>query len=324
MVKPNHLQDHLQNHLPTIVRVVSIETDEVSVDASKFIYDFETNGVPRINRALNEHVQSLRNVLRIADLPNIRVIQKRDDSSNTQANMRIVIHAKGNGTSCQDLSECSHVISLEIADDEFITANGDYSLRIVSTDRELIYNIIVDVMLDVLMFHAHSLGFYYHDVPERAWISGQKVEYCTAHSMASYLDKFVKVNKYTSFATYFRTDDIINYIEYTRVWEDFARIMCEPFAYQSSEELVNHILKNHIKSGQISERRLLNMIKGKTSGKYVLVRVDRKPTTAQAKRLSSLFSGTVKIGKLRIVPDIKRYTYLKFHSCLGLYPFVIK
>lgn len=316
--------NHLQNHLQTIVRVVSVEIDEISVNTSKFIYDFETNGIPRINKMLNKHVQSLKKVLGVAELPNVRVIKKRSYNSDTQANIRIIIHTKGDGTSCQNLSECSHVISIEIADDEFITVNGDYSLRVVSTDRKLIYNIIVDVMLDILLFHIHGLEFYYSNKPEKIWVSEQKVEYCTAHGMVSYLDKYVKVNKYTSFATYFREGDEINYTDYTNVWADFAGIMTESFAYQSSKELVDHILQNHIKSGQISERRLFNMIYGKTSGKYVLVRVDRKPTAAQAKRLSSLFSGTVKIGKMRIVHDIKRYNYLKFHSCLGLYPFVIK
>lgn len=312
----------ISNHLETIYREMTCNADfSASKELTSVALFLSPHEINKINDRLVEFINALKKVLGVPELPHIVLVNKRIDSSEVSENLRIIVQER-NGVCKQNISRCSHVISIEIADSEIKADNGNYSMRLVTNSRNVIIQIIEDVLLDIFVFNVAGLEDKYKKLSQKRAFSKLKVDFCKGHQIVSNVDQYVDYKNYCSFASFCRAEDgSLDIVGYVKMWDDFINELEKEIPHIDNKDVVKEILKQHKKGGQISERRLLAMLSEKPHGRYVLVRVDKKPTTYQAQRLKSLFPGVVKIGKFKIIKQYKRYSYLKFHDCISLYSF---
>lgn len=138
--------------------------------------------------------------------------------------------------------------------------------------------------------------------------------------MNSYLG-YVKDTEYVSFASFCRKrkNFEIDYNEYIRIWEEFI------FEFgkrkRKTSKSVQDILFLHPKKGQLSEKRIGQILEKLPDGQYILARTEKKPKRKKQRQIIENRFGMKKwkTGRINVVPIKYKYTYQKMRPYVSLY-----
>lgn len=304
--------------------MISATNDPVLESA---IYSLDTG---EINSALKNENKLLKAALKAPVLPELNVEHfttfKEEDMVKGAdiCDLRFVIHDSRKHPSGQDLSRInSHIVEISTSGEcatsfDFLFISKDDSFK----------SLIVDVMLDVQMFHFYGLGSIYKTVEDKRCFSALKVAFCKDKKADYRFTSPHDFNHYCSFAFFCReSDNNLNFKKYLEMWQSFVAKLPGEGGHKLKDQTAKSIIAEHPHGKQLSLRKVRRMLDGcRLGGEYILVRIYKKPRKeVLKKRLQVLFGGEkLKVGAVKIVSIEQKYKYLKHRNNVEIFKFTVK
>lgn len=306
------------------VCIISATNDS---DLESVIYSLETG---EIDSALKTANKTLKAALKAPVLPELNVeyfttFKEEDLVMGTNiCDIRFVIHDSRKHPSGRNISMVSsHVVEISTSDE--CSASFDF-LFVLRNDS--FKSLIVDVMLDIQMFHFYSLDNIYKTVEDKRLFSRLKVEFCK-NKIADYrFSSPYDFSRYCSFAFFCReSDNNLNFKKYLEMWRSFVVTLPGKGGSELKNRTAKSIIAEHPHGKQLSFRKIRGMLDGcRLGGEYILVRICKRPgEEALKKRLQVLFGGAkLKVGAIKIVSVEQKYKYLKHRNNVEIFEFKVK
>ncbi|MDE6605129.1 MAG: hypothetical protein K2K85_03795 [Clostridia bacterium] len=295
--------------MPELRRIYWEIAHKVSLEFSNFSYEFDVND---LNRRIDKILLEIKEKYGIANMPSINISKDVDLVNMTDDAVRFIISDENSAINDNKFVNSSYIISCKIAKVMKKGTNKNYSIELVTNDVKKIYSLIIDAMLDTHMFYLYGWNNEYGNLEKKKEFSKLKVSFCKKHKLTSVLDEYIDYDNYCSFATFCRNDDYSLDIEkFVQLWKKFSSELLSNLNHKDKESIVEDICKNY-KHGAISKRKLKNMMKDLPMGKYSFIRISRKVPNFHAKKMESLFNGSIKIGNMIIIDTIKKYNYKRY------------
>lgn len=306
---------------------------EVEEGVNSELYYTITQGFRAMN--INEALRKANNKLCYAlrtELPGLIVRNKSVtdeamiDSDDTL--IRFMVHDSIRKYAFPKVSDNnSHVIEisvgLEKGSDKY---EGIFEFQVVIDSKEALYSVVEDVMLDIQMFYYYGLHNDYISLNERKEFSLLKVNFCK-----DMLNNNLSTMRYCSFATLCKNEKFeLDCKRYIAMWREFVASLRDDEHITTNEtekktDVIEYIMKNHPYSGQISRRRLTNMISELEKGRYVLVFLFSSPHKKKViHNLQPMFKGSrLRRGAIMIIPYNMRTKYSKYSRYVCNFEFTI-
>lgn len=305
-----------------------IERRTILVDKDTEISPEFERRIAAINTKANLIIQNLN--IKITDrlIPYINLSIKYGDT--VEHRTRVYVH----GYATKGDSEANVKKQVEFNDEishilDFLVASGykkilnsplacDAELVI---DGSLVESAVVDILLDIVMFHSYSFLKKLTDA-EKKLFSQQKFEFYVQQSLGSFYDRESDKIKYYSFAFSSRTAiDSIDVEKYIRIWNKFIT------KYYSSCSHVNMTimdqLKYHVDIDELPNN-LYQRFSARKRGAYLVLRTNKDRTEDIHDMLFTLFDiKEYNKGKIKIVPISDFTIYLELFKNLDVSAFKV-
>jgi hypothetical protein len=278
----------------------------------------------------DRNLQNLKKALNTNMLPGIKL--ERVDTIVSECcddKLRIVLTDNEN-IHISKHKLCSHIVGGVENGNEIISDDDEIFDLIVSFQNEKeIDDLICDVLYDIQMFHWHSIDKRFNGISNASSINTLKIKFC--------IEKGLKLPRYDwhyiSLASFCRKNDVFDYEKLIYLWNDFSLfLMSQKSAIRiddysvfneklNVEQLVEKIVKSHPNGGQLSKKKLINMLLSMPDDRLILVRTEKKPHSPKIiKRLFSLL-GVKKWrrGIVRLKRISERYNYEAMQPFVSVY-----
>lgn len=271
---------------------------------------------------LNNNVKNLLKELKVSECnfynwknSGISKVAFKDDLNR----IRIILHLQGENLNSDKIEEKkvenSHLVEIILSNNTRINDDSKYDLSIttLSHDIDTLFNIIIDIFMDINMFHLFGLENKFNSVEEKRYFSKLKTNFCNDKKLNSYLGDACKFHEYCSLAFFARSDNGINYTKYIELWKLFLAEYIYP-KKETKDYVQNIILDKCNGVFQLSKVKLRNSLEEEyIGGLYFIARVCKKPKNEMdIKHLDALFVGkNVKIGHIKVLPIIELPKYKK-------------
>ena len=181
---------------------------------------------------------------------------------------------------------------------------------------ELSY-IIQDVALDIQLSHYHQLAS--NNIPDDKELSKAKVNFINNQSSLNYI----------SLATDCRDKMGYKFKDFLEKWENFNNFYTPSGKRRidaKNVSAVEKILQSHPQYGQISIKKIQELIYDLEPGDYILIRTTKKPKTKKMriKVLTQFGIKKWKTGKIKIESIDKFYNYYRYNRYLSVFKFSVK
>lgn len=203
----------------------------------------------------------------------------------------------------------------------------------LKANRSLQSDAIVDLLLDISLFHSFPLFSAMSDARARAEVSKNKVKFAISRGLSTYFGPIdPEVPDYVSFAscvrrgTHFTRDDLrsINQLWIDFIEHSYSGDWAKPFN-SDRQSLASHILKHNKRGGQISPTRLSRLLKALEPGPYILVLAASEPNN---RKTSSKLQGLLgrsswKSNYVTIFPHSHHSKFTEFYSSVQIFSFQV-
>ena len=265
----------------------------------------------------------LKKTLGITDIIQVQIkVLNSVDESNEE--LRLYIYKTGHcDVTTLHTEEVSHALQVslgnEISRNSWVAGEDGFTAKVFPHSEKMFICLIEDVVLDIQMFYFYGLNAQYKDYLDRRRFSEEKVQFLAKQQISSYLGE-IEDTQYISLASFCRGNDQleIDYNKYKEMWEKFVHeIQIEGETIES----VKQIVRLHPKGGQLSQRKIERLLKNMPSGRYILVRAEKKPKNKKQRTIMKNRFGMEKWknGKIKLVPLQYKYTYQKMMPYVSLY-----
>ena len=314
----------LSNISRKVCCIISSNSDPL---LQNIILDFATetvNGILKKEKhALEKEMRAqLRNMI----VKNYTVFEESQILGTHKADeLRFVIHDQNQKP--EGYSFCknnSHVVEISTSSiDDVEESSFDY--RFYVQNDSFIY-LIVDVMLDIQMFHYYGLDKTFNTIEKKREFSLLKVKFCKDLPISGRFNRSNNFTKYCSFAFFCRdTSNKFNYAKYIKMWSEFIANFNNEQAL-ISDKLAKEIIARCKFGAQLSFRKLSNLLNICEKGEsYVLVRICKKPKTKNMKKKLCALWGRkkVKLGQIKIIPRRLTYQFIKYTDYIEFFDFFV-
>lgn len=279
------------------------------------------NVIKNIQLKITKNTKELNKILGVP-LPNIE-FSKDSISNSKEGNYRIIVVPNLNSIPQKfKFNKQSHIIvALYNSNITSSIWKEDEQCRVDAivefpSALELSY-IIQDVALDIQLSHYHQLAS--NNIPDDKELSKAKVNFINNQSSLNYI----------SLATDCRDKTGYKFKDFLEKWENFNNFYTPSGKRRidaKNVSAVEKILQSHPQYGQISIKKIQEIIYDLEPGDYILIRTTKKPKTKKMriKVLTQFGIKNWKTGKIKIESIDKFYNYYRYNRYLSVFKFSVK
>lgn len=279
------------------------------------------NVIKNIQLKITKNTKELNKILGVP-LPNIE-FSKDSISNSKEENYRIIVVPNLNSIPQKfKFNKQSHIIvALYNSNITSSIWKEDEQCRVDAivefpSALELSY-IIQDVALDIQLSHYHQLAS--NNIPDDKELSKAKVNFINNQSSLNYI----------SLATDCRDKMGYKFKDFLEKWENFNNFYTPSGKRRidaKNVSAVEKILQSHPQYGQISIKKIQELIYDLEPGDYILIRTTKKPKTKKMriKVLTQFGIKNWKTGKIKIESIDKFYNYYRYNRYLSVFKFSVK
>lgn len=279
------------------------------------------NVIKNIQLKITKNTKELNKILGVP-LPNIE-FSKDSISNSKEGNYRIIVVPNLNSIPQKfKFNKQSHIIvALYNSNITSSIWKEDEQCRVDAivefpSALELSY-IIQDVALDIQLSHYHQLAS--NNIPDDKELSKAKVNFINNQSSLNYI----------SLATDCRDKMGYKFKDFLEKWENFNNFYTPSGKRRidaKNVSAVEKILQSHPQYGQISIKKIQELIYDLEPGDYILIRTTKKPKTKKMriKVLTQFGIKNWKTGKIKIESIDKFYNYYRYNRYLSVFKFSVK
>lgn len=279
------------------------------------------NVIKNIQLKITKNTKELNKILGVP-LPNIE-FSKDSISNSKEGNYRIIVVPNLNSIPQKfKFNKQSHII-VALYNPNITSSiwKEDEQCRVDAivefpSALELSY-IIQDVALDIQLSHYHQLAS--NNIPDDKELSKAKVNFINNQSSLNYI----------SLATDCRDKTGYKFNDFLEKWENFNNFYTPSGKRRIDAKnvfAVEKILQSHPQYGQISIKKIQELIYDLEPGDYILIRTTKKPKTKKMriKVLTQFGIKNWKTGKIKIESIDKFYNYYRYNRYLSVFKFSVK
>lgn len=279
------------------------------------------NVIKNIQLKITKNTKELNKILGVP-LPNIE-FSKDSISNSKEGNYRIIVVPNLNSIPQKfKFNKQSHII-VALYNPNITSSiwKEDEQCRVDAivefpSALELSY-IIQDVALDIQLSHYHQLAS--NNIPDDKELSKAKVNFINNQSSLNYI----------SLATDCRDKTGYKFNDFLEKWENFNNFYTPSGKRRidaKNVSAVEKILQSHPQYGQISIKKIQELIHDLEPGDYILIRTTKKPRTKKMriKVLTQFGIKNWKTGKIKIESIDKFYNYYRYNRYLSVFKFSVK
>lgn len=279
------------------------------------------NVIKNIQLKITKNTKELNKILGVP-LPNIE-FSKDSISNSKEGNYRIIVVPNLNSIPQKfKFNKQSHII-VALYNPNITSSiwKEDEQCRVDAivefpSALELSY-IIQDVALDIQLSHYHQLAS--NNIPDDKELSKAKVNFINNQSSLNYI----------SLATDCRDKTGYKFNDFLEKWENFNNFYTPSGKRRidaKNVSAVEKILQSHPQYGQISIKKIQELIYDLEPGDYILIRTTKKPKTKKMriKVLTQFGIKNWKTGKIKIESIDKFYNYYRYNRYLSVFKFSVK
>lgn len=310
---------------------------DVAKDNDDIVYDFKMALINREKFYNKSNTNELKKVLGVDDIVKVK-LEILDCAEETDGNLRLYVYEtqKCHIHSVKE-KQFSHALQVSLGNDvtrkNWVRAEEGFTAKVFPDSKEKLINLAEDIVLDMQMFYFYGYEKEFGDVELRKEFSRQKVMFLIQRKVYSYLGN-IEDAEYVSFASFCRSEDgKIDFKEYKKLWEQFhinlKSILVErndedqKYKVAISKATIHLLVDKHPKGGQLSERKITKYLETLPSGKYALIRTEKRPRKSKQRTIIESRFGMKKwkTGKIMIVPIKYRFTYQKMIPYVSIFEF---
>lgn len=310
---------------------------DITKDRDDIVYDFKMALINWEKFYNKPNTNKLKMALGVDDIVNVK-LEILDNAEETDETLRLYVYKTKN---CHIHSvkekQFSHALQVSLGNEgarkNWVVAEEGFTAKVFPDSKEMLINLAEDIVLDMQMFYFYGYEKEFCDVESRKEFSRQKVMFLMQKNVYSYLGN-IEDAEYVSFASFCRSDDRkIDFQEYKELWQTFdiflRNVLNESNVEDKSHKVVisksniHLIIDKHPKGGQLSKKKLEKCLETLPSGKYALIRTEKKPRKSKQRIIIESRFGMKKwkTGKIMIVPIKYRFTYQKMIPYVSIYEF---
>lgn len=272
----------------------------------------------------------LRSELGIEELVKVKM-KIVDNLDSRGADLRLYVY-KAYDCNMNNIIErnFSHAVKVSLGNDgnrnNWVSAEEEFSAKVFPNNRIELVHLIEDIALDIQMFYYYGYENLILEIEDKRNFSKSKVDFIMSKGMLSYLGK-IEGADYISFASFCRNtaSQNVNFKMYIQLWEKFVTFLdVNSLSTYFSEDNIEDICKMYPKGGQLSVKRIKKLLEKLPSGKYILVRTERKPKDYRQRRFIENRFGMEKhwkTGKIKIVAFKQRFLFKRMEPYVSIFEF---